>query len=237
MFTTLALSLFSLVSCVLTVPLPARDVVDPPITSPTASTVWNVGETQTVTWSTANLPANITNPDGMLVLGYVANNSENLMLQSPLATNLSYSVGQAQITVPNVPTGTNYIVVLFGDSGNASPQFAIMNGASSGTSATATSPPVMTSTTPSSPSPTTTPSNGLPNQASSTGQSSAPVVTVTSTSAITISPSGTSSSSASASATSQAAVSSQTNAAGSKFVPSSHYSLFICLVLASLFVL
>jgi hypothetical protein len=30
---------------------------------------------------------------------------------SPLATNLSYAVGQAEITVPNVPTGSNYIVV------------------------------------------------------------------------------------------------------------------------------
>lgn len=233
MFTTLALSLFSLVSCVLTAPLPARDVVAPPITSPTASTVWNVGDTQTVTWSTANLPTNVTNPDGMLILGYVANGSENLMLQSPLATNLSYSVGQAQITVPSVPTGNNYIVVLFGDSGNASPQFTITNGASSGTSTTATSPPAVTPTTPSSSSSTTTPSSGSP-----AGQSSAPVVTVTSTSVITVSGSGTSSpasSSASASVAPQAAASStQTNAAGSKYVPSSHYGLSIGLVLASL---
>ena len=27
-----------------------RDVVDPPITNPTAKTVWTVGETETVTW-------------------------------------------------------------------------------------------------------------------------------------------------------------------------------------------
>lgn len=238
MFTTLALSLFSLVSCVLTAPLPARDVVAPPITSPTASTVWNVGDTQTVTWSTANLPTNVTNPDGMLILGYVANGSENLMLQSPLATNLSYSVGQAQITVPSVPTGNNYIVVLFGDSGNTSPQFTITNGASSGTPTTATSPPAVTPTTPSSSSSTTTPSSGSPNSASPAGQSSAPVVTVTSTSVITVSGSGTSSpasSSASASVAPQAAASStQTNAAGSKYVPSSHYGLSIGLVLASL---
>lgn len=30
---------------------------------------------------------------------------------SPLATQLNYSVGQAQITVPNVPTRSDYIVV------------------------------------------------------------------------------------------------------------------------------
>ncbi|KAI5989053.1 hypothetical protein EDD15DRAFT_2389134 [Pisolithus albus] len=234
MFTTLALSLFSLVSCVLTAPLPARDVVAPPITSPTASTVWNVGTTQTVTWSTANLPTNITNPEGMLVLGYVANDSENLMLQSPLATNLSYSAGQAQITVPSVPTGNNYIVVLFGDSGNASPQFTITNGASSGTPTTATSPPAVTPTTPSS---SSTSSSGSPNSAPPAGQSSVPVVTVTSTSAITVSASGTSSPASSSTSTSvapQAAASStQTNAAGSKYVPSSH-GLSIGLVLASL---
>ncbi|KAF8558329.1 hypothetical protein OG21DRAFT_1382797, partial [Imleria badia] len=103
----------------------SRDVVDPPITSPTANTIWNVGQTQTVTWQTTGLPVNQTNPSGMLVLGYMYNNSENLMLNSPLATNLNYSVGQAQITVPNVPTRTDYIVVLFGDSGNASPEFTI----------------------------------------------------------------------------------------------------------------
>ncbi|KAI6115797.1 hypothetical protein EDD16DRAFT_654224 [Pisolithus croceorrhizus] len=241
MFTTFALSLFSLVSCVLTAPLSTRDVVAPPITSPTASTVWTVGDTETVTWSTANLPTNVTNPNGMLVLGYVANNSENLMLQSPLAVNLSYSAGQAQITVPNVPTGNNYIIVLFGDSGNASPQFTIINGASSGTSTTATSPPAAASTTPPSSSPTTTPTGGSPNSASPAGQSSVPVVTVTSTSTITASSSGASSpvsspaSSASSSVPPQAAASStQTNAAGSKYVPSSHYGLPIGLVLASL---
>ncbi|KAI9462229.1 hypothetical protein HD554DRAFT_2002369, partial [Boletus coccyginus] len=102
-----------------------RDVVSPPITSPTAATVWHVGQTQTVTWSTTSLPVNQTNPVGMLVLGYMSNDSENLMLDSPLATNLNYSAGQAQITVPNVPTRSDYIVVLFGDSGNASPEFTI----------------------------------------------------------------------------------------------------------------
>ncbi|KAI6041372.1 hypothetical protein EDC04DRAFT_2565756 [Pisolithus marmoratus] len=233
MFTTLLLSLFSLVSSALAVPLPARDVVDPPITSPTASTVWNVGETQIVTWSTANLPTNITNPNGMLVLGYIANDSENLMLQSPLATNLNYSDGQAPVTVPNVPTGTNYIVVLFGDSGNASPQFTIKNGASSGTT-TAMSSPAVTSTSPSSPSPTATASGGSPNSASAAGQSSAPLVTVTSTSTITVSASGASSSGSASTASQATGSSTQTNAAGSKYVPSLHCGLSVCLVLASL---
>ncbi|KIK44355.1 hypothetical protein CY34DRAFT_66699, partial [Suillus luteus UH-Slu-Lm8-n1] len=97
----------------------------PPITSPTAGTLWHVGEKQLVTWNTDNLPANMTNPVGMLVLGYDYNNSENLMLNSPLATNINYTLGQVLITVPNVETREDYIVVLFGDSGNASPMFTI----------------------------------------------------------------------------------------------------------------
>ncbi|KIJ17905.1 hypothetical protein PAXINDRAFT_167837 [Paxillus involutus ATCC 200175] len=153
MFMQLILLLTSLVSFVYAVPLALRDVVDPPITSPTAATIWHVGDTQTVTWSTAGLPSNPSNPNGMLVLGYMANDSENLMLDSPLATNLSYAVGQAEITVPNVPTGSNYIVVLFGDSGNASPQFTITNDASSSAAPTSASPTI---TTPSS-SPATSP--------------------------------------------------------------------------------
>ncbi|KAG8214724.1 hypothetical protein J3R82DRAFT_9812 [Butyriboletus roseoflavus] len=134
MFIRYVLLLSSLLSSVSALPLALRDVVSPPITSPTAASVWVVGQTQTVTWSTTGLPVNQTNPVGMLVLGYLYNNSENLMLNSPLATNLNYSVGQAQVTVPNVPSRTDYIVVLFGDSGNASPEFTIINDAAASTS-------------------------------------------------------------------------------------------------------
>ncbi|KAF9236490.1 hypothetical protein BU15DRAFT_76932 [Melanogaster broomeanus] len=152
MFMQLILLLTSLVSFVFAVPLASRDVVDPPITDPTASTVWHVGDTQTVIWSTAGLPSNPTNPNGMLVLGYWYNNSENLMLDSPLATNLNYSVGQADITVPNVPTRSDYIVVLFGDSGNASPEFTIINDASSSAAPTSAVPTPSMPSMPSSPS-------------------------------------------------------------------------------------
>lgn len=121
----------SLALLALSLPLNLRDVVDPPITSPTAGTVWHVGEKQLVTWSTDGLSSNVTNPVGMLVLGYMYNNSENLMLNSPLATNINYTDGQVLITVPNVETREDYIVVLFGDSGNASPEFTIINDSSS----------------------------------------------------------------------------------------------------------
>ncbi|KAG1743307.1 uncharacterized protein EDB91DRAFT_1017322, partial [Suillus paluster] len=120
-FTNLLFTISSLALLALSLPLKLRDVVDPPVTSPTAGTVWHVGEKQLVTWSTNALPVNMTNPVGMLVLGYI------ILLDSPLATNINYTVGQVQITVPNVDTREDYIVVLFGDSGNASPQFTIIN--------------------------------------------------------------------------------------------------------------
>lgn len=138
----------SLASLVLSLPVNLRDVVDPPITSPTADTVWHVGEKQLVTWSTEGLPANITNPVGMLVLGYNYNNSENLMLNSPLATNINYTDGQVLITVPNVETREDYIVVLFGDSGNASPKFTIINDSSSSSAPAPSTSSVQTATTP-----------------------------------------------------------------------------------------
>lgn len=154
--TTLLFAISSLISLALSLPLNLRDVVDPPITSPTADTVWQVGEKQLVTWSTDGLSPNVTNPVGMLVLGYMYNNSENLMLSSPLATNLNYTDGQVLITVPDVETREDYIVVLFGDSGNASPEFTIINDSSSSSApAPSTYSSDQSATPPSSASPTT----------------------------------------------------------------------------------
>ena len=50
--TQLASLFLALAATTLATPLviTQRDVVDPPITSPTAKTVWTVGETETVTW-------------------------------------------------------------------------------------------------------------------------------------------------------------------------------------------
>jgi hypothetical protein len=179
-FTNLLFTIISLVSLAFSLPLNLRDVVDPPITSPTAGTVWQVGEKQLVTWSTNGLSSNVTNPVGMLVLGYMYNNSENLMLNSPLATNINYTVGQVLITVPNVETREDYIVVLFGDSGNASPEFTIINdSSSSSTPAPSTSSQVQSSTPTGSASPTA--------QASSEIPTSTPVnLTPTTTSGITL---------------------------------------------------
>ncbi|KAI9465051.1 hypothetical protein BJY52DRAFT_1090188, partial [Lactarius psammicola] len=102
-----------------------RIVVSPHITNPTVSTTWNVGDKVSVTWDTSSIPqpGNFT---GQLLLGFLTSDSENLDVDHPLAQDFLLSTGSVQITVPNVPDGTHYyIVVLFGDSGNASPQFTI----------------------------------------------------------------------------------------------------------------
>ncbi|PCH39997.1 hypothetical protein WOLCODRAFT_98097 [Wolfiporia cocos MD-104 SS10] len=113
-----------------------RDVVDPPIISPNASTVWKVGEKVTVTWNTSGIPSSgVTDKDGMVVLGYLTVASEHLMIDDPLAQGFPLTDGKVSFVVPSVPTRTNYIVALFGDSGNISPTFTILGDNSTSTSA------------------------------------------------------------------------------------------------------
>ncbi|KAI0289174.1 hypothetical protein BC826DRAFT_939318, partial [Russula brevipes] len=99
---------------------PVRLVVSPHITSPTRSTVWHPGDQVTVTWDTSVIPAEGDFP-GVLLLGQ----SENLDVEHPLAQDFSLRAGSVELTVPDVTLGSNYIVVLLGDSGNASPPFTI----------------------------------------------------------------------------------------------------------------
>ncbi|KAG6908312.1 hypothetical protein DXG01_005348 [Tephrocybe rancida] len=77
---------------------------------------------------TDNIPpdSQLTNPNGMVVLGHLgATGGLNLDLDHPLAQNFKLRVGKVEITVPSVPPRDDYIIVLFGDSGNSSPAFAI----------------------------------------------------------------------------------------------------------------
>ncbi|KAE9386969.1 hypothetical protein BT96DRAFT_838379 [Gymnopus androsaceus JB14] len=93
----------------------ALDVWNPTITSPTAETVWIVGSTVNVTWSTANEPADVSN-GGQVVLADL----------SPIF-NLAAADGFYTVTVPDdIAPGNDYQVVLFGDSGNISPSFTIV---------------------------------------------------------------------------------------------------------------
>ncbi|KAF8636233.1 hypothetical protein AX17_003718 [Amanita inopinata Kibby_2008] len=131
MFSPIKLLFASLLASVpvLSVPLKERDVVDPHILSPSSSSVWIVGSMQTVTWDTSNLPPynQITNRVGKIVLGHLGGGGENLMLDHPLAQNFNITQGSIGVLVPTVPPRNDYIIVLMGDSGNASPPFAIQS--------------------------------------------------------------------------------------------------------------
>ncbi|KAJ7781763.1 hypothetical protein DFH07DRAFT_728634 [Mycena maculata] len=104
-----------------------RGVYSPPIVKPDSSTKWARGAEVDVTWSTSNAPASITNRNGTILLGHLEPGSpgEHLDLDNPLATGFDILDGHHTVTVPNVPSGTNYIIVLMGDSGNRSPEFTI----------------------------------------------------------------------------------------------------------------
>ncbi|KZT11972.1 uncharacterized protein LAESUDRAFT_719922 [Laetiporus sulphureus 93-53] len=122
-FTTLfAFFLCSFFALVSAFPV-ARDVYVPQITSPTADTIWIAGEKYNVTWDTSDAPVNITNYLGRVVLA--TNYVEDY--EHPLASNFSILLGSIEVTAPNVTTGNDYSIVLFGDSGNYSPEFTILN--------------------------------------------------------------------------------------------------------------
>ncbi|KAF8073413.1 hypothetical protein FPV67DRAFT_744617 [Lyophyllum atratum] len=104
-----------------------RDVYNPAITYPTQGEVWTPGSQVTVTWDVSSIPAGRRNTKSMVVLGWMdsGDTNEHLDLNHPLAHD--FPIGQACVTfvVPNVPPRDNYIVVVFGDSGNHSPAFTI----------------------------------------------------------------------------------------------------------------
>ncbi|KAK0487407.1 hypothetical protein IW261DRAFT_613717 [Armillaria novae-zelandiae] len=104
-----------------------RDVFSPKITNPTAGTTWFKDSRVNVTWDTSNAPQNLTNTKGKLVLGFMndQDDSEHLDMQNPLAQGFDILAGTMSFLVPDVMPGPDYIVVLFGDSGNRSPRFEI----------------------------------------------------------------------------------------------------------------
>ncbi|EAU85842.2 hypothetical protein CC1G_05059 [Coprinopsis cinerea okayama7 len=105
-----------------------RDVYSPRITHPTSGSVWKAGRNATVTWDLSDMPRNVTNPYGTLILGYISDDdqyNEHLDLRHPLALKFDIRHGNVTFRVPKVSSRADYVVILFGDSGNRSPKFSI----------------------------------------------------------------------------------------------------------------
>ncbi|KAJ6538380.1 hypothetical protein DFH09DRAFT_833421, partial [Mycena vulgaris] len=102
-------------------PTASRDVFVPPILYPHAGTVWTSFQRHNVTWDTTGAPKSISNA-GMLLL---AKGGLEAPCKFILAKGFDLRVGRFEIEVPHVLAGTDYQLVLFGDSGNLSPIFTI----------------------------------------------------------------------------------------------------------------
>ncbi|KAI9060463.1 hypothetical protein FKP32DRAFT_1632356 [Trametes sanguinea] len=98
-----------------------RAVFTPPVTYPHAGTVWFKGQTHNVTWDTSDAPANITDRFGSRIQLRKGDTTTPLILQQ----NFDILLGRIEVVVPWVLPDTDYSLVLFGDSGNFSPEFSI----------------------------------------------------------------------------------------------------------------
>ncbi|TFK75403.1 hypothetical protein BDN72DRAFT_516476 [Pluteus cervinus] len=101
-------------------PVSTRDVFVPPVLTPAEGAVWPIGSTQTVTWDVTNPPKQITNPVGRILL-----RQGGLTTNITLASGFDILLGTIDVTVPDVTPDSDYAIVLFGDSGNFSPDFII----------------------------------------------------------------------------------------------------------------
>lgn len=96
------LTAFALSLGVAAIPTPATsatiqphqfDVYTPAITAPNATTVWQPGQTQIVSWSIEGLDAQGKNTSGYLLLGYLENDSENLDISASSFASWMVNVG------------------------------------------------------------------------------------------------------------------------------------------------
>ncbi|KAG2351747.1 hypothetical protein BDR07DRAFT_1285072 [Suillus spraguei] len=116
--------LLTFLSCALCAPVSAvmqRDVWVPTIISPTSASKWTVGETFLVTWDTSSEPSQVTNPIGQIYL-----RQGDATQSNPIASGFELSSGQTNVTIPEDTNPGEYMIVLFGDSGNWSGKFPIV---------------------------------------------------------------------------------------------------------------
>ncbi|CAO3628177.1 unnamed protein product [Mucor fragilis] len=109
-------------------------VINPKISTPNSGTKWRAGQSYVVKWETTyndGTGQQVPIPDGYkgtIKLGYLENNdpyNEHLKF-GDLAKDFALNAGSQTITLPaDLETKTSYIIVLMGNSGNASPKFTI----------------------------------------------------------------------------------------------------------------
>ncbi|KAF8969664.1 hypothetical protein BDZ97DRAFT_1915209 [Flammula alnicola] len=118
-FTTLFLLVFvAQASPVNLVAKSTLDVFVPKIIKPDSTTVWVAGQNATVVWDTSDAPASISNGAAVVLNGYG--------LHEVLARGFNLRDGNVTVCVPSVIPG-QYNITLFGDSGDYSPTFTIVN--------------------------------------------------------------------------------------------------------------
>ncbi|TFK69529.1 hypothetical protein BDN72DRAFT_897202 [Pluteus cervinus] len=103
-------------------------VCNPHITSPKKYAKWAMGSTHNVTWDIINIPPEKISSRGVLLLGHGSRSNENLNISHPLATDFPINHGWVSVTVPHgIEPRSDYMIVLFGDSGNVSPPFHVVH--------------------------------------------------------------------------------------------------------------
>ncbi|SPO29523.1 uncharacterized protein UTRI_04743_B [Ustilago trichophora] len=109
------------------VALEKRLVYNPKITCPVSSTVWTAGQSYTVEWDSSDIPVEAEAYKGMIKLGYTpADGAGGLNLHWTLADGFPIKDGKVKVTLPEeLKERNDYIIVVMGDSGNASEMFTI----------------------------------------------------------------------------------------------------------------
>ncbi|KAI1798190.1 hypothetical protein LXA43DRAFT_13492 [Ganoderma leucocontextum] len=127
----------------------------PPVVVPKSGDVWNVGERQTVKWSTDGFSVydpSLNPLPGIIYIGHLTESAQQIWFNAPLARNFTLADAHVDVIVPALPTAKNYFLVLFGSSDNWSQFFTIDNPADPrgtgtfGTTITVTPAPPTTST-------------------------------------------------------------------------------------------
>ncbi|KAI8340769.1 hypothetical protein BC941DRAFT_418133, partial [Chlamydoabsidia padenii] len=104
-------------------------VLNPEITYPTAESIWTAGSRQNITWDTEHVVGGPIPNDytGIIKLGYLDPvDTPNEHLHWELAAGFPLNKGWQVVTLPtDLESRHTYIIVLMGNSGNASPEFTI----------------------------------------------------------------------------------------------------------------